>query len=41
MEKIILSGATKSGVGKTVSSFNLAYSLVKLGKKVLAVDFYS
>lgn len=41
MGKIILVGATKGGVGKTVSSYNLAYSLVKLGKKVLAVDFDS
>ncbi|MGN1184551.1 MAG: ParA family protein [Oliverpabstia sp.] len=41
MGKIILIGATKGGVGKTVSSYNLAYSLAKLGKKVLAVDFDS
>lgn len=41
MGKIILVGATKGGVGKTVSSYNLAYLLVKLGKKVLAVDFDS
>lgn len=41
MGKIILVGATKGGVGKTVSSYNLAYSLAKLGKKVLAVDFDS
>ena len=41
MGKIILVGATKGGVGKTVGSYNLAYSLVKLGKKVLAVDFDS
>lgn len=41
MGKIILIGATKGGVGKTVSTFNLAYSLAKLGKKVLAVDFDS
>ena len=41
MGKIILIGATKGGVGKSVSSYNLAYSLAKLGKKVLAVDFDS
>ena len=41
MGKIILVGATKGGVGKTVSSYNLAYSLANLGKKVLAVDFDS
>lgn len=41
MGKIILVGATKGGVGKTVSSYNLVYSLAKLGKKVLAVDFDS
>lgn len=41
MGKIILIGATKGGVGKTVSTYNLAYSLAKLGKKVLAVDFDS
>lgn len=30
--KIYLVGATKGGVGKSVSSYNLAYSLAKLGK---------
>lgn len=39
--KVIMLGAMKGGVGKSVSSFNLAYSLQKLGKKVLAVDFDS
>ena len=39
--KIILIGATKGGVGKTVSTYNLAYSLASMGKKVLAVDFDS
>lgn len=41
MGKIILIGAKKGGVGKSVNSYNLAYSLAKLGKKVLAVDFDS
>lgn len=41
MGKILLVGATKGGVGKTTSSYNLAYSLASMGKKVLAVDFDS
>lgn len=41
MGKVILIGATKGGVGKSVSTYNLAYSLAKMGKKVLAVDFDS
>ena len=41
MGKIILIGATKGGVGKTVSTYNLAYSLASMGKNVLAVDFDS
>lgn len=41
MGKVILIGATKGGVGKSVSSYNLAYSLASLGKRVLAVDFDS
>ncbi len=41
MGKVILIGATKGGVGKSASSYNLAYSLASLGKKVLAVDFDS
>ena len=41
MGKIILIGATKGGVGKSVSTYNLAYSLKEMGKKVLAVDFDS
>ena len=39
MGKIIMIGAMKDGVGKTVTAFNLAYFLRKCGKKVLAVDF--
>ena len=38
MGKIYMIGAMKGGVGKSVSVFNLAYSLQKEGKKVLAVD---
>ena len=38
MAKIIVLGTMKGGVGKSVSTFNLAYSLAELGKKVLAVD---
>ena len=41
MGKIILVGATKGGVGKSVSTYNLAYSLASMGKKVLAIDFDS
>ncbi len=41
MAKIIVLGATKGGVGKSVSTYNLAYSLERLGKKVLAVDLDS
>lgn len=39
MGKIYMIGAMKGGVGKSVTTFNLAYSLRKKGKKVLAVDF--
>lgn len=39
MGKTIMIGAMKGGVGKSVTAFNLAYSLQKRGKKVLAVDF--
>ncbi|GAA0797688.1 ParA family protein [Faecalicatena orotica] len=39
MAKIIVLGAMKGGVGKSVSTYNLAYSLKKLGKNVLMVDF--
>ena len=39
MGKIIVCGSQKGGVGKTITTFNLAYALASLGKKVLAVDF--
>ena len=39
--KIIMIGSMKGGVSKTVTTHNLAYSLQKLGKTVLAVDFDS
>lgn len=39
--KVIIIGATKGGVGKSVSTYNLAYSLASMGKRVLAVDFDS
>ncbi len=39
MGKIYMIGAMKGGVGKSVSAFNLAYSLKKRGMKVLTVDF--
>lgn len=41
MAKIIILGAMKGGVGKSVSVFNLVYSLAELGKKELTVDFDS
>ena len=41
MGKILMCGSFKGGVGKTASSWNLAYSLAEMGKKVLAVDFDS
>lgn len=40
MARIIMCGSFK-GVGKTASSWNLAYSLAEMGKRVLAVDFDS
>ncbi len=39
--KIIVCGSQKGGIGKTVTTLNLAYALTTLGKKVLAVDFDS
>ena len=41
MGKIIMCGSFKGGVGKSVTTFNLAYSLAEIGKKVLCVDFDS
>lgn len=41
MGKIIMCGSFKGGVGKFVTTYNLAYSLAEIGKKVLAVDFDS
>ena len=41
MAKIIVLDAMKGGVGKFVSTYNLAHSLNKLEKKVLVVDFDS
>ena len=38
MARIIMCGSFKGGVGKTASSWNLAYSLAEMGKRVLAVD---
>lgn len=34
--KIIVCGSQKGGVGKTVTTFNLAYALTSLGKDVLS-----
>lgn len=41
MGKIYMVGSQKGGVGKTTTTLNLAYSLRKMGKRVLAVDFDS
>ena len=39
MSKIIAIASLRGGVGKTMSTMNLAAALSELGKKVLAVDF--
>lgn len=41
MGRIIMCGSFKGGVGKSVTTFNLAYALAEIGKKVLCVDFDS
>lgn len=41
MGKIYMTACMKGGCAKTVTTYNLAYSLKKLGKKVLRVDFDS
>jgi len=41
MGKVYVCGSQKGGVGKTVTTLNLAYALKNMGKKVLAVDFDS
>lgn len=41
MGRIYMTACMKGGCAKTVTTYNLAYSLQKLGKKVLAVDFDS
>ena len=38
MGVIYVIGAAKGGTAKTVTTYNLAYSLMELGKRVLAVD---
>lgn len=41
MGKIYITACMKGGCAKTVTTYNLAYSLKELGKKVLCVDFDS
>lgn len=41
MGKIYMTACMKGGCAKTVTTYNLAYSLHELGKKVLCVDFDS
>ncbi len=38
MGKIYMIGGMKGGTGKSLTTFNLAYSLQKMGKRVLIVD---
>ena len=38
MGNVYVIGAAKGGTAKTVTTYNLAYSLMELGKRVLAVD---
>ena len=41
MGKIYMTACMKGGCAKTVTTYNLAYSLKELGKKVLCVGFIS
>ncbi len=41
MGKIYMIGSQKGGTAKTTTTFNLAYCLRKMRKRVLAVDFDS
>ena len=41
MGKIYMIGSQKGGTAKTTTTFNLAYCLRKMGKRILAVDFDS
>lgn len=41
MGKIYMTACMKGGCAKTVTTYNLAYSLKEMGKKVLCVDFDS
>ena len=38
MGMVYVIGAAKGGTAKTVTTYNLAYSLAEMGKKVLCVD---
>lgn len=41
MGKIYMTACMKGGCAKTVTTYNLAYSLKEMGKKVMCVDFDS